>query len=348
MSRNASTTRESGVPLHQIDRRLWPSLTFHPAEPRRTIGGVLLDKIAQTGVATLVPNAPAYPPPAVRLEIPPAPAEEIAAAEGPGSTEEEVQKSEIAEQQVSEQTASVPPAPAHPCSPARNLGGRPRALTDPKREVLLRLLRQGDSRRKAAKGAGVAPSTIWEEIHRDARFAQALRDAEEEGREFRRVFKRLFEPGLVRLERCPVISTPQFEQEKAFLISKGLSREWVSRMRLVTTRELKDFFAVAEISKRAPYRKGLLADLERARNSLCGEEIVEERFSADGRRRTVLKTRRRLPPDESVLAGRVASLEMALDMPPDELNRLLAAMEQDSEPKKKTRKRTKSKLEELK
>ena len=87
----------------------------------------------------------------------------------------------------------------------------------------LRLLRQGHTRREAATQVKVALSTIRLETRRGVHFALALRDAEVEGQEFRRVFTGLFVPGRVRLESHPVISTPKFEREKEFLISRGVS-----------------------------------------------------------------------------------------------------------------------------
>jgi hypothetical protein len=201
-------------------------------------------------------------------------------------------------------------------------------LTEVKQRELLKLLQQGNSCTKAAKAVGVERSTITQEALHDAVFAVALDEAVAEGRKFRRIFQRLFEPGRVRLEHQPVISTPQFEEEKEFLISRGLSREWISRMRLVTWDELVDIVEADKFQCGREERKGLLADLEKARNSLCGEEFIEERFSPDGRRHTVLKTRRRLPPSESVLANRVASLEMALELSGEELEQLLDQIEQ--------------------
>lgn len=214
-----------------------------------------------------------------------------------------------------------------PPEPPKNRGGRPRALGAIKQRELFKLLRQGHTRRDAAQAVKVALSTIRLETRRDVRFALELRHAEVEGQEFRCIFSKLFVPGRVKLEARPVISTPEFEREKEYLISKGVSRDWVSRMRLVGSEELLEDMEWIKKSCQQQERKGLSADLKRARNMLCGEEIVEQRFSPDGRQKQVVITRRRMPPSESELANRVASLEMAIDLPSEELERLLAQME---------------------
>lgn len=226
------------------------------------------------------------------------------------------------------EAANPPISPgSEPPEPPKNRGGRPRALGVVKQAELFKLLRQGHTRRDAAKAVQVALSTIRLETRRDVNFALELRHAEVEGQEFRRVFSKLFRPGRVKLEAQPVISTPAFEREKEYLISQGVSRDWVSRMRLVGSEELMEDMEWIKKCCRHQERKGLSADLKRARNSLCGEEILEQRFSPDGRQKQVVITRRRLPPTESELANRVASLEMAIDMPSKELERLLAQME---------------------
>jgi len=256
------------------------------------------------------------------------------------------------------QLSSLSPAPALACPPAqtppaqtppaqtppaqtlpRNVGGRPRALDEGKRGVLFKLLRQGHTRREAAKAVRVALSTIRLETRRDVHFALALRDAEVEGQEFRHVFTRLFVPGRVRLESHPVISTPEFEREKEFLISRGVSREWISRMRLMTLEELDDAVRVYELADRSWERKGLTAALKQARNSLCGEEIVEERFSPSGRYSRVVKTTRTLPPDESAAMQRLSSLEYLLDGTIPELEQLIAQIEDRPDQAKSRRKK---------
>jgi hypothetical protein len=194
--------------------------------------------------------------------------------------------------------------------------------------ALFRLLRQGHTRRDAAAQVGVALSTIRLETRRDVHFALELRHVEVEGQEFRRAFTRLFVPGRVRLESHPVISTPEFEHEKEFLISRGVSRDWVSRMRLMTLEELDDAVRVYELADRSWERKGLTAALKQARNSLCGEEIVEERFSPSGRYSRVVKTTRTLPPSESAAMERLSSLEYLLNGTIPELEQLIAQVEE--------------------
>jgi hypothetical protein len=216
-----------------------------------------------------------------------------------------------------------PPAPILSDAPPRNVGGRPRALNEAKRVALFRLLRQGYTRRDAAEQVGVALSTIRLETRRDVHFALELRHVEVEGQEFRGVFEKLFIPGRVCLEEVPVISTPKFEKEKEFLISKGVSREWVSRMRLRTADELMDAVRKNEIMCQSRERKGLNRTLEQARNGLCGKEIIEVRYSPSGRYSKVMKTTRLLPPTQSVLAERVHSLETLLQSSGPELKAIL-------------------------
>lgn len=337
--------QDRGLPLAQTNRQLWPSLRFIPAgrRPVPEPGVVPVQCVEVLCAAHSEPRG--VSPRSVR-------AGEQAGIRAPGQASR--REGEQASQK--HQTAPLPPAPAPACPPTRispaptpgsadapapaprNVGGRPRALTEAKRAALFKLLRQGHTRRDAAKQVGVALSTVRLETRRDVHFALELRHAEVDGQEFRHVFTRLFVPGRVRLEAHPVISTPEFEREKEFLISRGLSRDWISRMRLMTLEELDDAVRVYELADRSWERQGLTAALKQARNSLCGEEIVEERFSPSGRYSRVVKTTRTLPPSESAAMERLSSLEYLINGTIPELEQLIAQVE-DRPPKCKSRRK---------
>lgn len=295
MNQQKTSKPEQGVPLAQTNRQLWPSMKFTPAarsEPRGVSPRRRTDQPLSV-IADYV-TFPESPPPAHILPLPDLPEMEI---------------------------------PSIPQTPKRAGRGRPRVLTPLKREAILRALSQGKSRNQAAKGAQVCPATIRLEIKRDVTFALDVQVAEEEGQEFKRVFERLFVPGRVRLETEPVISTPEFERDKEFLVGRGLSRDWVSRMRLIREDEIEALARYDETRYQMAAKKGLRHDVEKALNFMAGEEIVETEFSPDGRQVERVKINRRLPPNETELTNRLASLEMALDLPSIDMEMLIAEME---------------------
>ena len=202
-----ATPQEEGVPLHKIDRRLWPHLS--------TTSGVGQAKSQAGWAAEMEEQA------SVR-------AGEQASA---GDCWRVVDPLPPA--------CSDPPAPACPEAPAspdasRKRGGRPRAITSQRRVQLLHILRRGQSRRHAAQRMGIDAATITRAIRRDPRLALEVMEAEEEGQVFLEIWDRLYSLQETTLELKPVVSTPQLEREKEYLIRCGLPAAYVRRLRLRT------------------------------------------------------------------------------------------------------------------
>jgi hypothetical protein len=116
-----------------------------------------------------------------------------------------------------------------------NRGGRPRAITPEKRRQLLHILRRGQSRRHAAERIGIDAATITRAVRRDPRLALEVMEAEEEGQMFLEIWDRLYSLQDTVLELKPVVSTPQLEREKEYLIACGLEPEYVRRLRQRTS-----------------------------------------------------------------------------------------------------------------
>lgn len=206
---------EEGVPLHRIDRQLWPGM--------RTTSGVG-DAKSQAGWAaesavpaeSLVP----IPDPNLNPNLNPAPLT-AGSATFPNTSSFAVTNEAVRTDKD-----------VYPTGP--NLGGRPRAITPQRRMQLLHILRRGQSRRHAAERMGIDAASITRAIRRDPRLAVEVMAAEEEGQMFLEIWDRLYSLQETVLELKPIVSTPQLEREKAYLISCGLPAAYVCRLRMRT------------------------------------------------------------------------------------------------------------------
>lgn len=234
-------TREEGVPLHKIDRRLFP------------------------GMRTVRHDGPAKP------QAGRAAGEAGLAGDGAGEQAGTGDFWKVADPVP----RACPPPPALACSDApRNRGGRPRAITPQRRVQLLHILRRGQSRRLAAERMGIDAASITRAIRRDPRLAIDVAEAENEGQMFLEIYDRLYSLQDTLLEPKPVVSTPQLEREKEYLIACGLPAAYVRRLRLRTMddplpRPLPSEFKHEnrEIKIR-PWKKGWRKKKARAREDL--------------------------------------------------------------------------------
>ena len=157
---------------------------------------------------------------------------------------------------------------------SRNLGGRPRSITPEKRGQLLHILRRGQSRRLAAEKMGIDAATITRAIRRDPRLAIEVSAAEEEGQMFLEIWDRLYSLQDTFLELKPVVSMPQLEREKEYLIACGLEPEYVRRLRVRTLNdppppEIPEEFKHANRElKIRPWKKGWRKKKAKAREDL--------------------------------------------------------------------------------
>jgi hypothetical protein len=115
--------------------------------------------------------------------------------------------------------------------------GRPPVIVGERRRQLLHILRRGQSRELAAERVGIDPATVARTIRRDPQFRNEVAAAEQEGDKFLAIYDKLLGGVETVLERHPVISTPELEREKEYLISCGCDPKRIRRLRL---RELED------------------------------------------------------------------------------------------------------------
>lgn len=181
--------REEGVPLHAIDRRLWPGMRVGGGEGERGREGER-EPVHSLHIVSPSPPLPISP--------------------SPTPTDRDVSPTE------------------------RNRGGRPRAITPQRRVQLLHILRRGQSRRYAAMEMGIDAASITRAVRRDPRLAIEVAQAEREGEIFLEIYDRLYSQQDTILAPGPVVSTPELELEKQYLIACGLPASFVSRLRLRT------------------------------------------------------------------------------------------------------------------
>ena len=79
---------------------------------------------------------------------------------------------------------------------------------------------------------GIDAASITRAIRRDPRLAIEVMEAEEEGQMFLEIWDRLYSLQETVLELQPVVSTPQLEREKEYLIACGLPAETVRCLRV--------------------------------------------------------------------------------------------------------------------
>lgn len=221
--------QEEGVPLHQIDRRLWPGMTVvrchGPAKPQGRWADEVAGRVEERDSAC-VPAAGADLCVSASLRGNPSPS--LTPTLNPNPAPSHVLDA------VGDETARTD-KDVYPTK--RNVGGRPRALTPQKRTQLLHILRRGQSRRYAAEKIGINAATITRAIRRDPRLAIDVMGAEEEGQMFLEIWDRLYSLQETTLELKPVVSTPQLEREKEYLIACGLEPEYVRRLRVRTVND---------------------------------------------------------------------------------------------------------------
>jgi hypothetical protein len=106
-------------------------------------------------------------------------------------------------------------------------------------------------------------------------------------------------PSRAVLEDRPVIDyNPEFEMEKQGLISTGLSREWISRMRLTTQWERQQWIESLKIMSQPAPSKRTERMLKEAYKLQCTKEITRERFSNGTCHGYTVVTTRYLEPGE--------------------------------------------------
>lgn len=233
-----AATQEEGVPLHQIDRRLWPGMkTVRYGRPAKPQAGWAAETAGLTDPVTPVPDPDLHPTPNLNPAPAPDPASSSSMSDDAARTDRDVYPTE------------------------RNLGGRPRAITPQRRMQLLHILRRGQSRRHAAMRMGIDAATITRAIRRDPRLALEVMEAEEEGQMFLEIWDRLYSLQETVLELQPVVSTPQLEREKEYLIACGLEPGYVRRLRQRTSEDpppqpLPPEFQANRELKIRPWKKG--------------------------------------------------------------------------------------------
>ena len=102
-----------------------------------------------------------------------------------------------------------------------------------------------------ARRLEISPATITKLLHRDKDLAKEVAAAERDGLSFNRIYEKIFLPGCMVLERRPQLGTLYFEQEKEYLIAKGLPAGWVRRLRARDLEELCEEIHAAKAREKA-------------------------------------------------------------------------------------------------
>lgn len=117
-------------------------------------------------------------------------------------------------------------------TPPRKRRGRPEVICGERKAALLHILRRGQSRSLAAARTGIDVATIGRSARRDPVFGAELQEAEVEGQRFLAIYDKLLGGKYCVFEPEPVISTPELEREKAYLIACGVPAHRVLRLRV--------------------------------------------------------------------------------------------------------------------